>query len=92
MTIRTCVPADPQSKGGTEASVRIAKADLVPTEANLVEEYASFADLEAAYAMFCHQVNARPQRQVLVGRSLPRPMSGLTLRLIAFPNRPQPYD
>jgi transposase len=32
MTIRTCVPADPQSKGGTEASVRIAKADLVPTE------------------------------------------------------------
>jgi len=25
MTIRTCVPADPQSKGGTEASVRIAK-------------------------------------------------------------------
>jgi transposase len=62
MTIRTCVPADPQSKGGTEASVRIAKADLVPTEANLVEEYASFADLEAACAMFCDQVNARPHR------------------------------
>jgi hypothetical protein len=30
MTIRTCVPADPQSKGGAEATVRIAKADLVP--------------------------------------------------------------
>ena len=32
MTIRTCVPADPQTKGGSEATVRIAKADLVPTE------------------------------------------------------------
>jgi hypothetical protein len=26
---------DPESKGGAEASVRVAKADLVPTEANL---------------------------------------------------------
>ena len=31
MTIRTCVPADPQSKGGAENTVKIAKADLVPT-------------------------------------------------------------
>jgi transposase len=31
MTIRTCVPADPRSKGGSVATVRIAKADLVPT-------------------------------------------------------------
>jgi transposase len=30
MTIRTCVPADPQSKGGAEATVRIAKADWCP--------------------------------------------------------------
>lgn len=37
MTIRTCVPADPQTKGGSEATVRVAKADLVPTEANLRE-------------------------------------------------------
>jgi transposase len=28
MTVHTCVPADPQSKGGSEATVRIAKADL----------------------------------------------------------------
>jgi hypothetical protein len=28
MTIRTCVPADPQSKGGSEATVRVAKADI----------------------------------------------------------------
>jgi hypothetical protein len=33
--IATCVPADPQSKGGSEATVRIAKADLVPTDYNL---------------------------------------------------------
>jgi transposase len=31
VTITTCVPADPESKGGSEATVRIAKADLVPT-------------------------------------------------------------
>ena len=37
MTIRTCVPADPQSKGGSEATVRIAKADLVPTEVEPAE-------------------------------------------------------
>ena len=53
MTIRTCVPADPQSKGGTEATVRIAKADLVPTEANLLEQYATFASLQKACAAFC---------------------------------------
>src|SRR5260370_1453096 len=28
-TIATCVPADPQSKGGSEATVRIAAADLL---------------------------------------------------------------
>ncbi len=35
LTIATCVPFDPESKGGAEATVRIAKADLVPTDANL---------------------------------------------------------
>jgi transposase len=34
LTIATCVPADPQSKGGSEATVRVAKADLVPTAHN----------------------------------------------------------
>jgi transposase len=29
LSIETCVPADPQSKGGSEATVRIARADLV---------------------------------------------------------------
>jgi hypothetical protein len=62
MTIRTCVPADPQSKGGSEATVRIAKADLVPTEANLLDVYRTFGDLEAACRVFCEEVNNREHR------------------------------
>lgn len=63
MTIRTCVVADPQSKGGSEATVRIAKADLVPTEANLLQEYSSFAQLQQACVSFCEHINARPHRE-----------------------------
>ncbi|WP_053715176.1 IS21 family transposase [Saccharothrix sp. NRRL B-16348] len=63
MTIRTCVPADPQSKGGSEATVRIAKADLVPTEANLLGGYRKFGELETACREFCEQVNDRPHRE-----------------------------
>ena len=44
LTIATCVPADPESKGGSEATVRIAKADLVPTDHNLRPPY-RFAEL-----------------------------------------------
>jgi hypothetical protein len=43
-----CVPAAPTSKDRSENAVKIAKADLVPTEANLLPEHASFAELEAA--------------------------------------------
>ena len=42
------MPADPASKGGSESTVKLAKADLVPTNANLLGEYGSFAALEAA--------------------------------------------
>ncbi len=62
-TVHTCVPYDPESKGGTEASVKIAKADLVPTEANLGEQYASFAQLEAACQAFMAKVNGRKHRE-----------------------------
>jgi len=62
LTIATCVPADPQSKGGSEATVRIARADLVPTEHNLRDQYADFAELERACAEFCDRVNAREHR------------------------------
>ena len=47
LTIATCEPADPQSKGGSEATVRVAKADLVPTDHNLRDEYAGLAGVGA---------------------------------------------
>jgi hypothetical protein len=62
ITIHTCQPADPASKGGSESTVKLAKADLVPTETNLLPAYGSFAELEAACAAFCEQVNARVHR------------------------------
>ncbi len=62
VTVHTCVPADPASKGGTESSVKLAKADLLPTEANLLPAYDTFADLEAACEAFCDLVNSRPHR------------------------------
>lgn len=62
VTIATCVPADPESKGGSEATVRIAKADLVPTDANLRDEYGSWAELVEACEAFMEKVNSRPHR------------------------------
>jgi len=62
LTVATCVPYDPASKGGSESTVKVAKADLVPADANLLAEYGSFAELEAACAAFCDQVNTRPHR------------------------------
>lgn len=59
LSIQTCVPYDPESKGGAEATVRIAKADLVPTDANLRGDYGSWAELDAACAAFCDRVNGR---------------------------------
>jgi hypothetical protein len=60
LTFASCVPADPQSKGGSESTVRIAVADLVPTEANLLPVYSSFAELRSGCDEFCQRVNARP--------------------------------
>lgn len=62
VVVHTCRPADPASKGGTEATVKIAKADLVPRDTNLLEEYDSFAELEAACEAFCEHVNGREHR------------------------------
>ena len=62
-TVHSCEPFDPESKGGVEATVRIAKADLVPTEANLRGQYGSFDDLQAACAEWCDHINARPHRE-----------------------------
>ncbi|MBV9165991.1 MAG: transposase family protein [Solirubrobacterales bacterium] len=62
LTIATCEPADPQSKGGSEATVKIAKADLVPTDHNLRDQYADWQALERACQEFMAEVNARPHR------------------------------
>ena len=62
VTIHTCEPADPASKGGSESTVKIAKADLVPKDTNLLDEYDSFPQLEAACEAFCTDVNARVHR------------------------------
>ena len=62
VTIHTCEPCDPASKGGSESTVKIAKADLVPKDTNLLAAYDSFAQLEAACEAFCADVNARVHR------------------------------
>jgi transposase len=63
LTVHTCVPCDPESKGGSEATVRVAKADLVPTSANLRTGYNSFAELVEACEGFCAKVNHRLHRE-----------------------------
>jgi transposase len=86
VTVHTCEPADPASKGGSENTVKIAKADLVPTDANLREQYASFAEFEAACELFCAQVNDRPHR---VTRRRPVEMlAEERTRLHRLPQRP----
>lgn len=62
VTVLTCQVRDPASKGGVENAVKLAKADLVPTETNLRETYASFGDLEAACTNFVTLVNTRVHR------------------------------
>jgi hypothetical protein len=62
LTFASCVVADPQSKGGSESTVRIASADLVPTEANLLPSYSNFAQFRRACDDECARVNERPHR------------------------------
>lgn len=57
--IHTCQPADPATKGGVEKTVHLAKADVVPTDTNLLPEYETFAQVEAACAAFMEKVNTR---------------------------------
>lgn len=62
VTITTCVPADPESKGGSESTVKIAKADLVPTDTNLRDDYRSWGELVDACEVFMAKVNGREHR------------------------------
>src|SRR5262249_40979642 len=61
--IVTCTPADPESKGGSESTVRVAKADLVPTECNLLPAYSSFAAVVEACDRVSEEVNGREHRE-----------------------------
>jgi transposase len=63
LEVQTCEVADPESKGGSEATVRVAKADLVPTEANLLPAYGAFSELATACERFCDEVNGRPHSE-----------------------------
>lgn len=62
-SVESCVPFDPETKGGVEATVKIAKWDLVPTAANLHPGYASFDELAEACTEFCDKVNNRVHRE-----------------------------
>jgi len=62
VTVTTCVPADPETKGGVERTVQIAKADLVPTDTNLRDDYASWSELVDACEAFMVKVNEREHR------------------------------
>jgi transposase len=86
MTIATCVVADPESKGGSEATVRVAEADLVPTEANLLPAYGCFRELDGACERFCEEVNGRVHRTT---RRVPAEMlAEERLRLHPLPEHP----
>jgi transposase len=61
--VETCQPYDPESKGGAENTVKVAKADLVPTSANLLAAYTDFAELVEACEAFCEKVNTRVHRE-----------------------------
>jgi transposase len=86
ITVATCVPADPESKGGSEAAVRIAKADLVPTDANLLDDYDTWSGLVEGCQAFEATVNGREHR---VTRRVPDQMLAEELaRLHRLPDRP----
>jgi hypothetical protein len=61
--VETCRPFDPESKGGAEHTVKIAKADLVPTTANLLQAYPSFTELADACVEWGERVNTRTHRE-----------------------------
>ena len=86
MTVATCVPADPESKGGSEATVRVAKADLVPTDANLRGDYAGWAELVEACEAWTAEVNGRQHR--VTRRAAGRDAGEERHRLHALPEGP----
>ncbi len=59
VSLHTCVPADPESKGGAESTVKLAKADVLPRPDNLVAHYRDFVSFEAACAETMDRFNTR---------------------------------
>jgi transposase len=84
--VQSCVPYDPETKGGVEATVRIAKRDLVPTDANLLGEYSSFASLADSCDAFCLRVNTRPHRET--GRAPAELLADERVHLHVLPAEP----
>ena len=64
ISVLTCEPADPASKGGVENAVKLAKADIVPTETNLLAAVRHF----------------RRGRSGMFGSSSPRSIPACTAR------------
>jgi transposase len=86
LSVATCVVADPESKGGSEATVRVAEADIVPAEANLLPPYASFSELVSACEALSVELNGREHRTT---RRVPDEMlAEERLRLHPLPERP----
>jgi len=67
ITVLTCQPAWSATKGGSESSVKVTKADIGHRDTNLRPEYGSFAEVEAACEAFMDEVNNREHR--VTGRS-----------------------
>ena len=86
-SIEVCVPADPESKGFSEAIVRVAKADLLPTGHNLRSEYASWEELELACEEFTQLINSRPH-SVTRRRPLIQLIDGEATHLHPLPREP----
>lgn len=86
ISVLTCEPADPATKGGVENAVKLAKADIVPTDTNLVARYDSFAQVEAACAAFNAAINARVHRST--GRRPAEMLSVERPALHAIPDLP----
>jgi len=86
VTVHTCEPADPASKGGSEVDGEGRRRPPGAQDTNLLEAYASFAELEAACATFCEEVNNRVHR---VTRRVPAEMlAEERLRLHPVPAHP----
>ena len=85
-SIELCEPFDPQSKGGSENCVKLAKSDIAPTDANLRPQYQSWNQLADACNEFMRGVNTRAHR---VTRRVPiRMLEEERAALHTLPGRP----